>query len=74
VVQVSPPVNSGQLAFAFSTAIPNTAHSSTLISSASNVADALLGPDNTILGTAILGGFDSSSTFDFSFGGDLILA
>jgi hypothetical protein len=44
-----------------------------LIGSASNVADALLGPDDKIFGTAILGGFDSSSTLDFSFRGDLIL-
>jgi PEP-CTERM motif len=67
------PVNSGQSAFAFSAALPNTAYASTLIGSASNVADALLGPDDKIFGTALLGGFDSSSTFDFSFGGDLIL-
>jgi hypothetical protein len=52
-----------------------------LIGSAINVADALLGPDDKIFGTAILEGpqfvegFEggSSSTFDFSFRGDLIL-
>jgi hypothetical protein len=44
-----------------------------LIGSASNVADALLGPDDKIFGAAILGGFNSGSTFDFSFRGDLIL-
>jgi hypothetical protein len=37
------------------------------------VAAALLGPGDTIFGTAILGGFGSSSTFDFNFRGDLIL-
>jgi hypothetical protein len=67
------PINPEQSAFAFSTALPNTAYATTLIGSASNVADALLGPDDKIFGTAILGGFDSSSTFDFSFRGDLIL-
>jgi hypothetical protein len=68
------PANPEQSAFAFSTALPNIAYATTLIGSASHVADALLGPDDKIFGTAILGGFDSSSsTFDFSFRGDLIL-
>jgi hypothetical protein len=44
-----------------------------LIGSASNVADALLGPDDEIFGTAILEGSSASATFDFSFRGDLIL-
>jgi hypothetical protein len=69
----------------FSTALPNTVYATTLIGSASNVADALLGPDDKIFGTAILEGtenpdgifangvFGSSSTLDFSFRGDLIL-
>jgi hypothetical protein len=59
--------------FAFSTALPNAAYATTLIGSASNVANALLGPGDIIFGTAILGGPDSSATFDFSFRGDLIL-
>jgi hypothetical protein len=58
---------------AFSTTLPNTAYATTLIGSASNVANALLGPDDTIFGAAILGGFGSSATFDFNFRGDLIL-
>jgi hypothetical protein len=67
------PVNSGFVGLAFATALPNAAYATTLIGSASNVADALLGPDDKIFGTAILEGFASSSTFDFSFRGDLIL-
>jgi len=68
------PVHPAQFdGFALSTALPNTAYATALIGSASNVVDALLGPGNKILGTAILGGSDSSSTFDFSFGSDLIL-
>jgi hypothetical protein len=73
------PVDPGQLnVFAFSTALPNTAYATTLIGSASNVAHALLGPDDKIFGTAILGsgtsGFENGSlTLDFSFRGDLIL-
>jgi hypothetical protein len=67
------PVNPGQFnGFIFSTALPNAAYATTLIGSASNVADALLGPDERIFGTAILGG-NGRSTFDFSFRGDLIL-
>ena len=73
-------VNSGQFdGFAFSTVLPNAAYATTLIGSASNVADALLGPADKIFGTAILGGYtgnpgiDDSSTFDFSFQGDLVL-
>ena len=65
------PVNPGQSAFVFSTALPNTAYATTLIGSATNVADVLLGPDDKIFGTAILGG--GGSTFDFNFRGDLIL-
>jgi hypothetical protein len=55
---------------AFSIALPDKADASTLIGGASNVADALLGPDDKIFGAAILNG---SSTFNFSFQGDLIL-
>ena len=75
-----PLANPGQSAFAFSTALPNTAYATTLIGSASNVAKALLEPGDTIFATAILGfdsgaafGFDNSATFDFSFRGDLTL-
>jgi hypothetical protein len=67
-------VNPGQSdGLTFSTALPNTAYATTLIGSASNVADALLGPDDKIFGTAILEGTGGSSTFDFSFRSDLIL-
>jgi hypothetical protein len=68
------PVNPAQFnGLTSSTALPNTAYATTLISSASKVADALLGPDDKIFGTAILEGIGGSSTFDFSFRGDLIL-
>jgi hypothetical protein len=51
------PANPGQFnGFIFSTALPNAAYATTLIGSASNVADALLGPDDKIFGTAILEG------------------
>jgi hypothetical protein len=74
------PVNPG-FGLAFATALPNEAYATTLIGSAGNVADALLGPEDKIFGTAILEGPQfvegveegSSSTFDFSFQGDLIL-
>jgi hypothetical protein len=64
---------------ASSTALPNTAYATALIGSAGNVADALLGPSDKIFGSTILGraavgaGTLPSSTFDFSFRGDLIL-
>lgn len=57
---------------ALSTALPSTAYATTLIGGASNVADALLGSNDKIFGTAILG-LDSAATFDLSFRGDLIL-
>jgi hypothetical protein len=57
---------------AISTALPDKAYAMTLISGASNVAEALLGPGDEIFGTSILS-FPGSSTFDFSFRGDLIL-
>jgi hypothetical protein len=66
------PVNPGQSAFVFSSALPNIAYATALIGSANNVTDALLGPDDVIFGTANLEG-GGSSTFDFSFRGDLIL-
>ena len=65
---------------AIATALPNRAYATTLIGGASNVADALLGPGprDEIFGAAILQGAEftgttPSSTFDFSFQGDLIL-
>jgi hypothetical protein len=57
---------------AISTALPDKAYATTLIGGASNVAEALLGPGDEIFGTSILS-FPGSSTFDFSFRGDLIL-
>jgi hypothetical protein len=61
--------------YAFSTILPDKADVATLIGDASNVADALLGPRDTIFGTAILGALSgfASSTFDFAYGGDLLL-
>ena len=78
-------VNPGQTAYAFSTALPDKAYSTTLIGGASNVANALLGPRDMVFGTAILGAnyasdgggvshtYSASSTFDFGYGGDLML-
>jgi hypothetical protein len=78
-------VNPGQTAYAFSTALPDKAYSATLINGASNVAGALLGPRDMAFGTAILGAnyapdgggeshtYSGSSTFDFGYGGDLML-
>jgi hypothetical protein len=58
---------------AIATALPDEAYAATLIGSATNVADVLLGPGDEIFGTAILEGPGGSATFDFSFRGDLIL-
>ncbi len=55
-----------------STALPDKAYATTLIGGASNVAEALLGSGDEIFGTSIMS-FPGSSTFDFSFRGDLIL-
>ena len=77
-------VNPGQTAYAFSTAL-DKAYSATLIDGASNVANALLGPRDMVFGTAILGAnyasdggglshtYSATSTFDFGYGGDLML-
>src|ERR1700730_6490598 len=63
----------------------NSIYRSTLIDGASNVAGALLGPRDMVFGTAILGAnyatdgggashtYSSISTFDFGYGGDLLL-
>ena len=78
-------VNPGQTAYAFSTALPDKAYSATLIDGAHNVAGALSGPRDMVFGTAILGAnyaadgggashtYSASSTFDFGYGGDLML-
>ena len=72
-------------AYAFSTVLPDKADVATLIEGASPVANAFLGPRDVVFGTAILGFNDSpgeqfdsltfsdSSTFDFSYRGDLLL-
>jgi hypothetical protein len=57
--------------YAFSTALPDKADAARLIDGASNVADALLGLHDVVFRTAILGG--GSSTFDFTYRGDLLL-
>ena len=78
-------INPGQTAYAFSTGLPDKAYVTTLISGASNVASALLGPRDGVFGTAILGAnyasdgdgesntYSASSTFDFGYPGDLKL-
>jgi len=77
--------NPGQTAYAFSTALPDKPYSATLIDGAHNVAGALLGPRDRVFGTAILGAnyaadgggashtYSATSTFDFGYGGDLLL-
>ena len=77
-------VNPGQSAYAFATALPEKSYSTALIGGASNVAGALLGPGEVVLGTSILGAnlsgdgsatdtYSASSTFDFAAKGDLLL-
>jgi hypothetical protein len=77
--------NPGQTAYAFSTDLPDKAYSATLIDGAHDVAGALLGPRDTVFGTAVLGAnyaadgggeshtYSATSTFDFGYGGDLLL-
>jgi hypothetical protein len=77
--------NPGQTAYAFSTALPDKAYATALIGGARDVASALLGPRDAVLGTAILGAnyvpggageggsYSASSTFDFGYRGDLQL-
>ena len=61
--------------FAISTVLTDKADATTLIDGASNVADALLGPQDEIFGTANQFGNMGTvtSTFDFRFQGDLLL-
>jgi hypothetical protein len=66
-------VDPSATAAVIATVLPDEAYAAMLIGGASNVADALLGPDDEIFGTAILEGSNASATFDFSFRGDLIL-
>ena len=78
-------VNPGQTAYAFSTVLPDKAYAATLIDGASEVAGAVLGPRDVVFGTAILGAnyapdgggeshtYEASSTFDFRYGGDVLL-
>jgi hypothetical protein len=69
-------VDPSETAAAIAIVLPDKAYAATLIGGSSNVADALLGPGDKIFGTAILAtveGSSASSTFDFSFRGDLIL-
>ena len=69
-----PTIVDGQ-AFAISTVLTDKAYATTLIDGASNVADALLGPQDEIFGTANQFGNvgSATSTFDFRFQGDLLL-
>jgi hypothetical protein len=77
-------VNPGQTAYAFSTALPDKAYATTLIGGASNVASALLGPRDAVIGAGILGAnapdgtgasdtYSANVTFDFANRGDLLL-
>jgi hypothetical protein len=78
-------VSPGQTAYAFSTALPDKAYTTSLIGGAPDVASALLGPRDAVFGTAILGAnyasdggsesdtYSASSTFDVGYGGDLQL-
>ena len=71
--------------YAFSTVLPDKADVATLIGGASTVASAFLGPRDIVFGTAIHGfndysdeqfvspTFTDTSTFDFSYRGDLLL-
>jgi hypothetical protein len=71
--------------YAFSTALPDKADVAALVGDASNVASAFLGPKDVVFGTAMLGingvlndpvesfTFSDSSTFDFTYRGDLLL-
>jgi hypothetical protein len=73
----APPFGGGSQAFAISTVLPDKAYATTLIDSfdgASNFA-ALLGPQVQIFGTASQFGIagTATTTFDFSFRGDLLL-
>jgi hypothetical protein len=69
----------GDDAESISTVLPDKAYATTLIGGASNVADALLGPRDRVLGAAILQEnlalfiSDATSTFDFRDQGDLLV-
>ncbi len=76
--------NPGDTAYAFTVGAPDKAYSTSLISSASTVAGALLGPRDAVFGAAILGAnyasdggesdiYTATSTIDFAYGGDLVL-
>ncbi len=71
-----------ETAYAFSTALPDKAYATTVIDGASKVASALLGSQDTVFGTAILGAdvfvgvsqtYSASSNFDFAYRGDLLV-
>jgi hypothetical protein len=77
-------VDPGQSAYAFAVGLPDKSYSTALIGGASNVAGALLGPGEVVLGTSILGAnlsgdgsvsntYNASATFDFAAKGELIL-
>ena len=77
-------VNPGQSAYSFATALPAKSYSTALVGGASNVAGALLGAGDAVFGTSILGAnlsgdgsvsntYSASSTFDFSYKGNLVL-
>jgi hypothetical protein len=75
----SAPTFSDAPAYAISTVLPDDAYTTSLIiahGGTSNIIDALLGQQNEIFGTADQFGSigSATSTFDFSFRGDLLLA
>ena len=77
--------NPGQTAYAFTVGDPDKAYTTTLIGTSSQVAGALLGPRDIVLGAAILGAnyasdgggesdiYTATSSLDFVYGGDLTL-
>jgi PEP-CTERM motif len=77
--------NSGQTAYSLAVGLPDKPYATTLIGGASHVAAALLGTRDEVFGAAILGAnyaldgggkshtYSASATFDFSYGGDLLL-
>ena len=75
----------GQTAYATAIGLPSKAYLTTQIGGAGNVATALLGPRDVVFGSAIMGAnyasdggeasltYSATSTFDFSYRGDLLL-
>ena len=77
--------NPGETAYAFTVGDPSKIYTTALIGTSSQVANALLGPNDVIFGAAILGAnyasdgggesdiYTATSTIDLVYGGDLML-